>query len=237
VELSVVVDASGIGTVDTDLGYRVELTEVRVAIEDLVFTIAGESHTASLWERISDLFVATALAHPGHHQAGDVTGELRGSFVLDWLGGDGGEIGRATLLPGQYTAANFTFSRGSVEAELDEGDPLIGHTAILEGTATNGSEPIGFVIVLDSPEGRELVGAPFEASVRENSTGRLALRFVTADPLEQDTVFDGLEFEALDADDDGQVRIEPNVEEVEEAYNTFRRTFQTHDHFEVRYDE
>ena len=81
------------------------------------------------------------------------------------------------------------------------------------------------------------MGAPFEVSIDEGSAGRLLLRFVTVDPLEQDTVFDGIDFAVLDDDNDGQVRIGPDVVEVEEAYNTFRRTFQTHDHFEVRYEQ
>ena len=237
VELPVVIDASGIEAVVTDLGYGVELTEVRVALEDLVFTVAGEAHAASLWKRVSDFFVGPAHAHPGHYQSGDVVGELRGSFVLDWLGDDGVEIGHATLLPGTYTAANFTFSRGSVDEGLENSDSLIGHTAILAGTATVGSESLEFTITVDSPEGRELVGAPFAVSIDEGSAGRLLLRFVTVDPLEQDTVFDGIDFAVLDDDNDGQVRIGPDVVEVEEAYNTFRRTFQTHDHFEVRYEQ
>ena len=236
VELPVVIDASGIVPVDTDLGYRVELSKARIAIEDLVFTIAGEAHTASFWRQVSGFLVGTAHAHPGHYESGDITGELRGSFVLDWFGDAGAEIGLATLLPGAYKSANFTFSRGST-GDLESDDLLVGHTAVFAGTATIGSDEVAFTIFVDSPEGRELVGAPCEVSIDESSQGQLRLRFVTIDPLEQDTVLDGIDFVALDADGDGQVQIAPDDADMEEAYNTFRRTFQTHDHFEVRYDE
>lgn len=47
VELPVVVDASGITTVETNLGDEVEVTEARLVVEDIAFTIAGEAHTAS----------------------------------------------------------------------------------------------------------------------------------------------------------------------------------------------
>ncbi|MEL6183359.1 MAG: hypothetical protein AAFU79_01960, partial [Myxococcota bacterium] len=52
VELPVIVDSSGVVPVTTDLGYSVEVTEARVAISDLVFTVAGEADVASLWRRL-----------------------------------------------------------------------------------------------------------------------------------------------------------------------------------------
>jgi hypothetical protein len=232
VELPVFVDPSGTGAVTTDLGYTIELTEARTVIEDLTFAIAGEAHEASLWRRLSRLVIPAAYAHPGHFQGGDVTGELRGRFVLSWLPG-GEEVGRATLLAGTYTSANFTFGRGGAG---DGAAALSGHTAVLGGSAKKGGGTVRFTATLDAPEGRELIGAPFELQVRQGSKERLGFRLVLKDPLEGDTLFDGLDFAALDADGDGELAIEASsaAEAVVEAYNLLRRRFMTHDHFDVK---
>ena len=234
-ELPVVVDPSGIGTIANDLGYEVTLREARVMVENLAFTIAGEAHTASLWKRVSDFLVPSAYAHPGHFQGGDVTGELRGRFELNWLGGGASELGNATLLVGTYESANFTFIHATEDDGLAADDPLLGHTAVLRGTATKDAA-INFTVVIDSPEGRELIGAPFEFEVKETSTEQLGIRLGTEDPLEGDTLFDGIDFSALDEDGDGLLAIGPEATSptVVEAYNLLRRTFQTHDHFDIR---
>lgn len=236
VELPVVVSASGITPVTTDLGYEVEVTSARVVIHDIAFTVAGEIHTASLWRTLSDAILPTAHAHPGHYQGGEVTGELRGNFVVNWTADDGRELGVATLIAATYNAANFTFGRGSAE-DLGDEDPLVGHTAVLSGAATRGGQTTTFTIIVDSPKDRELVGAPFEATLGADAAGTLNLRFNTVDVLEGDTVFDAIDFSALDADSDGVVVIEPGVAEVEDAYNTFRRVFQTHDHYSIELQE
>jgi hypothetical protein len=90
-------------------------------------------------------------------------------------------------------------------------------------------------VVLDAPEGRRLTGAPFRHAVTESSREPLGLRLLTEDPLEGDSVFDGVDFGALDADADGHVAIGPNStdEATTDAYHQIRRTFQTHDHFDV----
>lgn len=236
VRLPVVVDAAGMAPVVTDLGYEVEVTSARIALSDLLFTVAGEVHTASVWQTISEAFVGSAHAHPGHYQGGEVTGEMLGDYVVEWSSEEGRQLGVATLIALRYSAANFTFGRGSAE-QLSAGDPLLGHTAILAGTATKGASTISFTIVVDSPEGRELVGAPFEADLGADATGTLAFRFNVLDPLEGDTLFDGVDFAGLDTDADEQVVIEPDDAEFDEAYNVLRRQFQTHDHFSIHYLE
>ncbi len=236
VELSVVVDSSGIATVETNLGYQVGLSEARVVVENLVFTIAGEAHTASLWGTISDRMIPEAHAHPGHFQDGDVTGELRGRFVVSWLPADSELLGRATLLVGSYKSANFTFALARSDDGLSSDDPLLGHTAILRGQATKAGHTVDFVAIIDSPVGRQLVGAVFELEVTETTQESLGFRLLPEDPLEGDTLFDDLDFTALDSDGDGQLSIDPasTDEAVIEAYNQLRRTFQTHDHYDVR---
>jgi hypothetical protein len=235
VNLPVFVDASGIAPTETNLGYTVELTEARLAVEDIVFTIAGEAH-ASLWRRVSDFLIPTAHAHPGHFQGGDVTGELRGRFLVDWMGRAGAELGLGTLLVGKYKSANFTFTLATTADGLSAGDALLGHTAVLRGNATKGNVTTQFTFVIDSPDGRELVGAPFEFEVRESSQERIGFRLLNRDPLEGDALFDDIDFAALDSDGDGALVVDPasTIPALIDAYNTLRRTFQTHDHFDAR---
>lgn len=234
VVLPVVVDVAGMAPFTTDKGYTITLTEARVALKDVVFTIAGEAHVASSWElpRLGDWLIPPAQAHPGHYQGGEVTGELVGSFVVDWAREGGRVLGDATLLGGRYTAANLTFDRGAL-GPLPAGDALIGHTALLAGTATRDGQQIRFSILLDAPEGRVLVGAPFEATLSADTAGTLGLRFTPRDELEGDTLLDGVDFQALDADADHTVHIAPDLPAVEDAYNTARRAFMTHDHYAV----
>lgn len=235
VELAVLPDSSAVTAVTSDLGYEIELVEARAAVENFSFAIAGEAHTASLWQRVSDALVPTAHAHPGHFQGGDVTGELRGRFILGWLPRSTAALGTATLLAGSYKSANFTFVRAGPDDGIAPDDALLGHTALLRGRATKGTTSVDFVARIDSPEGRQLTGAPFELEVRADSRERLGVRLATRDPLEGDTLFDGLDFAALDGDGDGEVVLEEGSGEAAlvDAYNVLRRTFQTHDHFDI----
>jgi hypothetical protein len=241
VELPVRVDCSRVtgaeATVTTDLGYAVTVTDARLALGGLVFTIAGEVHTASLMQRLSDAFVPRARAHPGHYQGGEVTGELPGDFALRCGQDQDRELGLATLIVGTYTAANFDFERGSTALGLDASDGLVGHTLWLSGTATRDEASIAFTVILDSPLDRQLVGAPFDVTVPAEATGALEFRFELLDDLEGDTLFDGVDFATLDTDTNGDVVIAPDVATVADAYNALRRTFQTHDHFRVDYQE
>lgn len=232
VHLPVLVEGSGIVPVSTDLGYEVELTSARLVLRDLVFTVAGEVHGASAWNTMSQMLLARAHAHPGHYQGGEVIGELRGEFVVDWLRKDGESIGVATLIAAEYDAANFTFGHASPD-RLDVGDPLIGHTALLTGTARRGGGTTSFTILLDAPPGRTLVGAPFKATIDAHSGGSLSLELHTVDAIEGDTLFDSIDFAALDADADGHITLSAETTETEDAYYTFRRVFLTHDHYSI----
>jgi len=229
-------DSSEIATITTDLGYEIELQEARLVVENFQFAIAGEAHDASLWRRLSRPFVGTAWAHPGHFEGGDVTGELQGHFLVEWLPEGGSTLGKAKLLTGQYKSMNFTFARASEDDDLDEKDPLLGHTARLLGIASKDSLSIEFEALIDSPEDRQLIGVPFEEDVGEDTDDRLGFQLDPVDPYEKDTLFDGLDFSALDEDGDGKIMIEEasTEEALIDAYNRLRRTFQTHDHFFVR---
>jgi hypothetical protein len=235
VELPVVTDPSGVEPVTTNLGYFVELTEARAAVENFEFSVAGDVHTASLGRKLLGLVIPNAHAHPGHFQGGDITGELRGRFLLSWRPPTTGPLGTAILITGTYTNANFTFRRAGTEDGLALDDALVGHTALLRGRATRSGASVLFVARLDSPEGRKLLGAPFPLAVTPSSRERLGLRFTPKDPVEEITLFDGIDFAALDTDGDGQVALDETTKEAKvlDAYNQLRRAFQTHDYFSI----
>lgn len=235
IERPVQIDASAIEPVETDLGYRVTLSEARVMVRDFEFTVSGELHEASLWRSVSEFLVPSAWAHPGHFENGTVTGALSGRYLLDWLPGGPEELGTGTFIVGSYEGANFTFALASEDDGLEPSDPLLGHTAIFRGIAEKDGGSIEFSFTFDSPEDRKLVGLPFEYHLEEKTKAAIGVRFVPVDPFEKDTFFDGVDFAALDEDGDGALTIGPDETDTAlvSAYNRLRRTFQTHDHYQV----
>lgn len=201
----------------TDLGYHVATTRIRLAMTDLELTIEGEQHTDK------------PFFHPGHNAGGDVTGTMPGPFIVDW---DGTEhvLGTATLIVGDYHGANLTFRAGAGSDGLGAGDPLIGHTFHVTGTASRDGADHPFDAVLDIEAATQLVGAVFEDVVRETSTETLRLSILPTDPIENDTIYDGLDFAALAPNGDGVIEIRPGSTE----HNVFRRPIQTHDHYAIQ---
>jgi hypothetical protein len=218
VELPVVSASAGDVSVETDLGYTVTVTSFRAALRDLEMTVGGEGHGA---------LRAAALPHPGHSSGGTVTGELSGDFVVEWVGGEV-PLGVASLLVGDYEGANFTFRRAGDADGLDPGDPLVGHTLHLEGTATRDEVTVSVSAVVTVDEGTAMEGAVFQLAVTEATTATLALVAHAADPVEGKTLFDGVDFAAL-ADEDGAVWIRPG----DPDHNRILRHVQRHDHYQL----
>lgn len=225
----IVVDGASVVTTDTDMGYRVQLTRCRVAIDTIELTTDGEMH-ASLMQPLWDAVVPNAYAHPGHAGGGEIVGELSGRHVFDWRD-DGALVGEAILLDATYSGANFTFTRARAEDGLAADDPLVGHTFEIEGTATLDGEEWSFTVLLDQDEGRRVVGLPLDLDVDPSADPdiELGLQLLVDDPFEQDTIFDGIDFAMLDDDGDHQIVLEPDTE----AYNRLRRNTQAHDHYGV----
>jgi len=226
---AIVVDGTSVVTTDTDMGYRVELTRCRVAIDTLELTTDGEMH-ASLAIPLWNAVVPTAHAHPGHAGGGEVVGELAGRHVFDWRD-DGALVGEAVLLDAEYSGANFSFTRARAEDGLLADDPLLGHTFEIVGTATLDDESWSFTVLLDQDDGRRVVGLPLQLDV-DPSVDRdleLGLQLLVDDPTEDDTLFDGVDFAMLDDDGDHHIVIEEGTE----AYNRLRRNTQAHDHYGV----
>lgn len=226
VELEVRLDPAPLAAFDTDLGYEVTLTRVRVAAQDLEFTTQGEMHS-SLSERLWRQVVPTAWAHPGHYAGGDVTGALPGAYVLSWP--SDAALGVAELLVGEYQGFNFGFRAAHAGDGLSAGDPLLGHVAALEGSARRDGEDIAFTIVLDVDAGTQMVGAPFEHGVLAGEGGALRISLIGADPVSGATLLDGIDFAALPREASAPLAIGPG----EEAHNIARRAIQTHVHYDV----
>lgn len=218
VELPVAVDGGALADAPTDLGYTVKLDVARIAAADLEFTIQGEMHAAA---RLWHLLVPRAFAHPGHYSGGDVTGALPGEFVLDWIAGDGQQLGRAELLVGAYHGCNFAFRRAD---ELPADDPLSGHSAHFAGVASKDGADIPFTAVLDLDPGAAVIGAPFDFEVDTATDLTLGLQLRARDDASGAALFDAVDFAALAPADGGPVLIAPG----DPAHNVVRRALQSH---------
>lgn len=225
VVLPVTTSGAAMAPAATDLGYQVQVTQMRVAVSTVQFTIEGEMHSGAA---LTGTARVVPPPHPGHSAGGEVTGELPGSFVLVWNGQTESPLGDATLIVGDYHGANFAFRAADAADGLPQGDPLLGHTFHLVGTATQGGTTKPFDAVLDVEVDAAIVGAVFEDVITEMSTETLALEFYPTDPYEQDTVFDGIDFFQL-PETAGTLEITPGSA----AHNIIRRAMQTHDHYAV----
>ncbi|MCU0661213.1 MAG: hypothetical protein MUC50_02690 [Myxococcota bacterium] len=228
VSLPVVADNTHIEPCTNAQGWTITVTALRVALENLELTIEGETH-ASLREHLRELAVPTAHAHPGHYAGGEVTGELPGKLLIDFMGGHGESLGAASLLPGNYNGMNLYLRTATAADGLTADDPLVGHTAVIAGTAEKSGTVVQFEALLDVNEGTQVVGGPFALAVDAQTSAKLGLALFTIDPSEKDTLFDGLDFGELDSDGDGAVSIAAG----QTAHNLLMKTFIRHDHWGV----
>lgn len=221
VTLPVTTRSEPLPTAATDLGYEVRIHQIRIAVSGIQFTTMGEMHAAAPPP-------GTAY-HPGHSAGGEVTGELPGDFVLLWNGQSQPKLGDGTLIVGAYTGANFVFRAADAQDGLPAGDPLLGHTFHLTGTASRGGMTRPFDAVLDVEADAQVIGATFVDEVTERSAETLAITFFPVDPTEADTAYDGVDFFTLPRAPSGEIQIRPGSA----AANVLRRTLQTHDHYGV----
>lgn len=225
--LPVKLDGSQLADSKNDAGWTVILSAARIAVTDVQFTITGEMHGASA--SLGDWFIRRAWAHPGHLAGGEVTGELPGTFILDWFADDGKVLGTADMLTGDYNGINFTFHTAGAEDGLAAADPLLGHSAYFSGVAHRDGEQVQFTMALDYQEGTQMIGAPFDLALAADTEETIALQFLPTDPVEQRSMFDGVAFDALDDDGDGVVTIDPGSE----AANVVRRAIYSHAHYQA----
>jgi hypothetical protein len=232
--LPVRVDARDLEPVETDRGYTIELSEARLVVTDLKFAIAGEEHAQNAWHRLADWLVPVAHAHPGHFVGGDVTGELLGHFITSWLPEDAAPLGVATLLEGNYRSASFAFGLATEDEGLSSDDPLLGHTAVLRGSATRGDVHREFLVVLDAGEEQELAGMPFDAGVRAGDPLAIGFELLPIDPIEHRSLFDEIDFARLPVEGE-LVRIESGASDpaLAAAYERVSLAFHGASHFRM----
>jgi hypothetical protein len=125
-------------------GVTIELTTASLTLSDL--RLEAPAETASV--RRSWSLIPTAHAHPGHDFAGEVAGELTGTWAIDLLGEDT-PLGEAACYDGAYATARLHLLPEPV--------------AVLEGTATvdGQARPFSFAVAPD----QEITGLPFEATL------------------------------------------------------------------------
>lgn len=225
VQREVKLDGSKIAATTNDLGWTVTLSAVRLAVTDVQFSILGEMHQTSA--SLGGWLIRRAWAHPGHYAGGDVTGELPGNFIFDWIAHDGMKLGDADMLTGVYHGINLTFRHADADDKLASDDPLLDHTGYYAGVARKDGRDIAFTIVADINEGTQMVGAPFDWTLEEDTPGTIEIQLYPTDPVEGKSMFDGLDFGALDEDGDGEVSIAPG----DTAHNIFVRLVQSHVHY------
>jgi len=230
VQRAVEVNGQGVQDSTNELGWTVHVTKLRLAFRDVELTVEGEMHettAAMMLRRASQLLIGTAHAHPGHYAGGAIDGELAGDFLVDFVADHGKVLGMATLITEVYDGGNLSFRKASAADGLAADDPLLGHTAQIAGIATRGATTITFTAVVDVDEGTRMVGAPFSLDLRDQRAATIGVEILTLDPFEKDTLFQKLDFAALDTDGDGALEIAPGSD----GANLLRRTIQEHDHY------
>jgi hypothetical protein len=243
VTLEVWASEESLEPVFTNLGYEVTITHAELSLRDLRFMVAGEAHLA-FGEHLLSLLFSKARAHPGHLQGGEITGALMGEALAVWGTEDALEdtqptqpLGSAQLITGRYSSAEFTFSDQLPSA----------HTALLEGVASREGREVRFSALINAPEDRALTGVPFEATISTTPNARLLLELSASAFEGEHTLFDGLDFEALDALEgerdeeagggaDGALTLSPAHPTTEAGYFILRRALMTHDFYRVRYE-
>ena len=225
VSLPVGTSSGAIAAATSDLGYTVQVDQMRVAVTTVQFTIEGEEHSGVTAKDATNVI---ALPHPGHSAGGEVTGELLGNHVFVWNASGAPALGNGTLIVGDYFGANFTFRAAGAADGLAAGDRLLGHTFHLTGTVAKDGTTKPFEAVLDVETDAAIIGALFDHPVTESSTETLAFVFAPTDPVEGDTAFDGVDFFTL-PETAGTLLLEPGSS----AHNILRRTLGTHDLYAV----
>lgn len=202
----------------TDLGYEIELDDLRVAASGMHFTVGGEEHLGGgERERAGGGRPDREPAyHPGHAVGGEIMGELREPFVIDLARG-GDPLGEATLLAADYDGADLALqslpeSAEEVRAEGFEGvgggDPLLGYGAVVAGTAARDGQVWTFEARVEL-EGAELRGIRMDVEVTESGPAAIALEVAPA--TDEVTILDGIAFAALDEDGGGAIPIRPGT--------------------------
>lgn len=140
----------------TGFGWDVKLDAAKIAISAFYYfdgpppTASFKAPRRSLGERLTDYFVGTAWAHPGHYQSGTALGEaiFSGPIVFDLFSTEPEQLSDGDGVTGVYRSARFVMPQQS------PADPLLaGHLAVAVGQAVKhgdaAAEPIYFRLIAD----------------------------------------------------------------------------------------
>lgn len=124
-----------------DHGYQVSLSRAILHISAVHFFSGDPLFTRrpGLRQRIGQLLMGVAHAHPGHYQEGDAMAELLSPATVDLLGGPT-SMGRAAGVAGAYRSAQVSL------AEVSSGGET--YLARVGGEATRGGQKVRFTGVL-----------------------------------------------------------------------------------------
>ena len=201
-------DVSDNPVVETSLGWQVEVTRGKLALDYLYYVSGPPAGLAHRWD---DLFsIKSAHAHPGHYDSGDVLAELQGPVILDLLAGET-TLGEGGGVTGQALSAVVTLgSLGGDDATL---------AVIVEGVASKGELTIPFRAeveraVIDNPVSHlpEIDGCPLEDGEIEGD-GTVLFEVGVAVWL------DRVDFAEVSVPESGLAVLQPNTP----PYNAFRR--------------
>lgn len=150
------------GTITTDDGWSVTLTEARLYVGAVYFfegepLFARRRAEALPLELARWLFtIPEASAHPGHYVEGEALADMLAANTVDLLG-PAVTLGRANGVTGSYN---------SLRLELGRSDALSGHTALVAGRAEKGGLVVEFTgtVDRDAPIAGVAFGAEIEAS-------------------------------------------------------------------------
>jgi hypothetical protein len=162
-----------LGTFTTRTGYRVQLTEARVALGPIYLyeNPPPVARAPGAWRRLWDVLVPSAHAHPGdlHFAGGAVKGEFLGQVVLDGLATAPLDLGAAPGVAGPARSFSVLLEPpGSAEARR----ALHEHHAYVVGTAEKDGVSYAFEGGLDIPnEGtlRKVEGLALDAQIEEGT--------------------------------------------------------------------
>jgi hypothetical protein len=234
-ELDLVTDNTGLGVAYTNLGYRIELNQARMVFSNLELTVGGSRHEGVLSQLDRELISPVAYAHPEHLSFGTVAGSMPDRVIVSWLDRASDHLGHVTVRPETYASANFRFGHARSSDGVTASDPLLGHTALLTGTATRFGVPHEFTARIDAMTAQKLVGAPCKVDLHHASPRALGLQLLLVDPVERDNIFDDVDFASLPADAEGRVTLDgkQTAPALDSAYLTVSQRFLSHDHFRL----
>jgi hypothetical protein len=157
------------GSFATRTGYRVELTEARVALGPIYLyeNPPPVARASTPLRRLWDVLVPSAHAHPGdlHFAGGAVKGEFLGQVVLDGLSSEATELGAVQGVAGPARSFSVLLEPpSSAEAR----SALHDHHAYVVGTAEKDGKSYPFEGGLDIEDLgtlRKVEGIPVEAEI------------------------------------------------------------------------